>query len=214
MKKFYTPFQPSIYYNDEARVSNHNEIKQWVLDMYAQSPAKDDGNFYHTGFTTYFYKDFTSHLDELDIFKELKEIILREAEAYVANSYVQLRSNGVQVPPPRPLTFANMWFNVNPPGGYQGKHHHSMNLLGGTYYIDVPEDSGNIAFYDPNPFAYLHNQDPPAMHMIIPDFKVVTREGDLLIWPGWMDHEISVNKTKDKNRITISFGINWGFEPR
>ena len=130
-------------------------------------------------------------------------------EKYVVECYEHLRMHNVPVPDPRPLVFANMWFNVNPPGGYQGRHHHAMNLLGGTYYIDVPDDSGAIAFYDPNPFSYYHNQDPPARNMIIPDFKINTRKGDLLIWPGWMDHEISVNKTKDQNRITLSFAIDW-----
>ena len=145
----------------------------------------------------------------------MKELILSRAKEFIDNQMNVLADhNEPRLRKNTNIRIQNMWFNVNPPGGYQGRHHHSKNILGGTYYIDVPPDSGKIAFFDPNPFAYLHNQDPPAMHMLIPDFKVITREGDLLIWPGWMDHEISVNKTKDKNRITISFGINWGVDPR
>ena len=210
MKIFYEPFTSHIYYNDEARISNHDEIEAWINEMYQQSPTKEDGNFYNTGFTTYFYDDFTAHLDQLDVFKELATMILKEAEGYVTHRFQHLVNHGTGVPSsPRVLRFTHMWFNVNPPGGYQGRHHHAHNLLGGTYYISVPKNTGKIGFTDPNPFAYLHNQAPPAKNLLIPNFDVMTRAGDLLIWPGWMDHEISVNKTQDQNRITVSFGIDW-----
>ncbi len=208
MKTFYTPFSPTIYFNDSAKVSNHDEIKEWIVELYKQSPV-NDGNFYHTGFTTYFYNDFTGHLYDVDVFSELRDRILIEAQGYIDNSLALLSQINSRVESGRPIRFSNMWFNVNPPGGYQGRHHHAMNLLSGTYYVDVPKDSGKIGFYNPNAFAYLHNQEPPAMNLLVPNFDVQTEAGNLLIWPGWMDHEISVNKTADQNRITISFGINW-----
>lgn len=212
MNKFYSPFSTDILYSDQNRVSNHDELLQWVIDLYNKSPVKDEGNFYHTGFTTYFYDDFTGHLDQIEIFTELKDTILEQANIYVANRYRHLAEYSVPLPSRmRPLIITNMWFNINPPGGYQGRHHHAMNLLGGTYYLDVPKDSGKIGFFDPNPFSYIHNQEPKAKNLIISDFDIITTAGDLLIWPGWMDHEISVNKTSNENRVTISFGINWGF---
>lgn len=210
MKKFYHPFSPSILHTTECRVSNHDEIRNWILNMYSQSSVKDEGNFYNTGFTTYFYDDFTSHLDSISVFDELKNIILIEATTYVGNAMGQMAAHGEIAFYNKPLEFSKMWFNINPPGGYQGRHHHAMNLLGGTYYIDVPKDSGKIGFYNPNPFAYYHNQDLPSKHLLFPDYDIQPQAGDLLIWPGWMDHEIAVNKTKNENRITVSFGINWG----
>ena len=30
-------------------------------------------------------------------------------------------------------------------------------------------------------------------------------EGDLIIFPSWIPHQVSVNKTKDKERISLSF---------
>ena len=209
MKIFYEPFTPYIYYNDEAKVSNHDELHAWILDLYSKSPV-NDGNFYNTGFTTYFYGDETSHLDQIDIFAELRDFILKEAQFYVSRRFEYLHNHGVQSPSPAPpIRIRDMWFNVNPPHGYQSRHHHAHNLLGGTYYIDVPEDSGKIGFYDPNPFSYINNQAPAAKNLLIPNFDIKTKGGDLLIWPGWMDHEISVNKTKDQKRITVSFAIDW-----
>lgn len=209
MKHFFQPFSSFIYQNTEGKVSNHDELELWIMDLYNQSPRKGGGNFYGPGFTTYFYQDFTSHLDYVEPFKELKDFILSEASQYVINQVTHAADHKSVVSPPRPLKITNMWFNINPPGGYQGRHHHAKNLLGGTYYINVPENSGKIGFFNPNMFAYYNNQDPREKFLLITDFDIQPSNGDLLIWPGWMDHEISANNTADQNRITVSFAIDW-----
>lgn len=207
MKQFLNPFSPSIYHLTDNKVSNHDQLRDWILGMYNQSPVKE-GNFYNTGFTTHFYNDVTGHLYTNELFTELADKVMERAHEYITNSMDYL-SYGAANKQYKPIRFTNMWFNVNPPGGYQGRHHHSNNVLAGTYYIDVPKDSGKIAFFNPNPYAYLHNQMPVEATLTMPDFAIDPTEGDLIIWPGWMDHEISVNKTADQNRITISFGISW-----
>ena len=211
MKRFFQPFNSFIYQNTEGKVSNHDELETWLLELYNQSPRKNGGNFYGPGFTTYFYQDFTSHLDSIDLFKELKDFILAEAEQYVANQVMHVGQHQAPIDAPRKLRISNMWFNVNPPGGYQGRHHHSNNLLGGTYYINIPPGSGKIGFFNPNPFAYYNNQTPREKFMLVTDFDISPSAGDLLIWPGWMDHEISSNSTANLNRITVSFAIDWDF---
>jgi len=207
MTKIYSPFASHIYHTD-ARVSNHDEIHQWILKLYADSPVAHEGNFYGKGFTSYFYDDFSSHLNELDIFKELRDSILDHAAMYIDHQTAHMAQHRV-LARRRPLKIVSMWFNVNPPGGYQGRHHHAGNLLGGTYYIDVPPESGRIGFTDPNPFAYIMNQRHCSETLTIADFKIETLGGEMLIWPGWMDHEISANKTVDSKRITVSFAIDW-----
>lgn len=208
MKTYYNPFSSEIYYDNESKVSNHDELKDFLIDLYNQSPTKE-GNFYGTGLTTYFFNDFTSHLDTLPIFKELSEMILLKATEYVNNRILELNKLGINLEKPKELEIVNLWFNVNPYGGYQGKHHHAMNLLGGTYYINTPEDSGKIIFSNPNPFSYLKNQEPVINHLTSSDFRFNPEPGDLLIWPGWMDHEITSNDNVNDNRITVSFGLNW-----
>lgn len=211
MKTYYNPFTSEIYYDNESEVSNHNELKEFLVDLYSQSPVKE-GNFYGTGLTTYFYDDFTSHLDTLPIFKELSEMILLKATEYVNNRISELNKLGINLEKPKELELVNLWFNVNPCGGYQSKHHHAKNLLGGTYYINTPEDSGNIIFSNPNQFSYFKNQEPTINHLTCYDFRFNPDEGDLLIWPGWMDHEVSSSYNKDDNRISVSFGIVYGKE--
>ena len=42
-----------------------------------------------------------------------------------------------------------IWVNVNPPGAYQSRHTHSEFVAAGTYYLCVPENSGNLIFLSP-----------------------------------------------------------------
>lgn len=217
MKKYIHPFTSEFYINDECKVQTHEEIKSFITNLYAQSPVKDEGNFYNTGFTTYFYNDFTAHLDSLELFNELKNLIIEESKLYILNRTKELENVQANIRLTNiqekidtvGLTISKLWFNVNPYGGYQGRHHHAINLLGGTYYLQIPNNSGQIGFSNPNPFAYYKNQTSIYEHLTLSEFDFLPQEGTLLLWPGWADHEISANNNKTENRMTISFGINW-----
>lgn len=209
MQRFFEPFSPFIYYDTQSKVSNNDEIYDWIIKTWKKSPV-NDGNFYNTGFTTYYYDDVTSHLDTLDIFKPLAEIITDRAAFYVGSKLDHLMANGARDIIGKRVKITHCWFNVNPRHGYQGRHHHSPHLLAGTYYVDVPQDSGDISFYDPNPWAYYSNQSRSNPNLVMPNYTFSPHCGDLLIWPGWMDHEIGSNKNEEnKNRITVSFCIDW-----
>lgn len=218
MKEYINPFSAEFYINDECKVSNHEEIRKYISDLYDRSPMKETGNFYGTGLTTYFYDDFTAHLDVVPEFEELKSLIIEEAKLYILNRAKVLQSfnasTSVQAMQEKldriGLDIPKLWFNVNPYGGYQGKHHHASNLLGGTYYVQTPPNSGKIGLYNPNPFAYYKAQTPVHEHLTMNDYTFEPTEGTLLLWPGWADHEISVNNNQQQNRMTVSFGINWG----
>jgi hypothetical protein len=34
-------------------------------------------------------------------------------------------------------------------------------------------------------------------------------EGELYIWPGFIEHEVTTNLTEDQTRISISFCLDW-----
>jgi len=210
MKEYFTPFSPKILLDTESKVSNHDEILTWIKSIYNESPVKGQGNFYNTGFTTYFYDDFTSQLFEVDVFKHLKDLILERSTEYVNNIIEKMRElNAPWTRSHSNIRLRTMWFNINPPGGFQGRHHHAPDLLAGTYYISVPKYSGNITFTDPNQFAYYLNQTESSKSLLLSSYTFAPGEGDLLIWPGWMDHEIGVNKTSEEDRISVSFAIEW-----
>jgi uncharacterized protein (TIGR02466 family) len=102
------------------------------------------------------------------------------------------------------MNLSKLWVNINPPGSYQSRHTHSEFPVAGTYYLKVPENSGNLIFYHPSPHVEsLQRLKPfyPFTHIHVPC------DGDLLMWPGYMSHEVSYNYSNE-NRITVSFCLD------
>ena len=102
------------------------------------------------------------------------------------------------------LFLKKIWVNVNPPGGYQPRHTHSEFAVAGTYYLKVPEKSGDITFFHPSPHVECLQRLKPFYTFTHTHVPCV---GDLLIWPGYMSHEVSYNYS-NKNRITVSFCLD------
>ena len=97
-----------------------------------------------------------------------------------------------------------IWVNVNPPGAYQSRHTHSEFVAAGTYYLCVPENSGNLIFYHPSPYVEaLQRLKPyyPFTHTHVPS------DNDFLIWPGYLSHEVTYNYS-EQTRITVSFCLD------
>ena len=105
------------------------------------------------------------------------------------------------------LRLYNLWFNVNPPFSYNTIHNHHGAVLSGAYYIQVPEDSGNIEFYRDDQSEYYIPQ-LESYNSFTSQKKVLTPvEQQLLVFPGWLRHSVSQNKSS-KERISLSF--NYG----
>jgi uncharacterized protein (TIGR02466 family) len=104
-------------------------------------------------------------------------------------------------------TINNCWAMVNEKNAFNVLHHHPNSMLSGVYYVKVPENSGNIYFYDPRSGA----------QMLLPPFEQMTSltigkisykpiEGMFLIFPSWLWHGVEPN-TSDENRICLSFNV-------
>ena len=48
----------------------------------------------------------------------------------------------------------NMWININPTGGTNITHIHPHSFMSGVYYIQTPNDCGNLYFENPNPVSF------------------------------------------------------------
>jgi uncharacterized protein (TIGR02466 family) len=126
------------------------------------------------------------------------------------------------------LEVLNMWFNINTPGSSNSIHSHvnppSLNrvtsspIISGTFYVDVPDNSGDLVFHssrenyglkttEPSivriPSVFLKNEQNPH---IIPWFKIKPENGDLYLWFSDMLHGVETNKS-EFNRISISFNV-------
>ena len=103
------------------------------------------------------------------------------------------------------LQCTHAWVNINPQGSYQTRHNHACCDMAGTYYVTVPDaDSGNIQFYNPSPTVeamMIHQPYHCSTHLHIPTEK------DILIWPGFLDHEVTYNYS-DEERWSVSFMLS------
>ena len=122
----------------------------------------------------------------------------------------------------------NMCVNVNFPGCFNKFHRHvnppspdritSSSIISGTFYVRVPENSGDLTFHagreDYAQMAYepaqvripeMFFKSQKNMH-VRPVYRVKPQEGDLLFWFSDLMHGVEQNKS-DENRISISFNL-------
>ena len=100
------------------------------------------------------------------------------------------------------LLITHCWININGTGGYQTRHNHAGWDMVGTYYLSVSEsNTGYLNLYHPSPVVeayHLTRPYHPFTHTHIPT------EQDILIWPGYLDHEVTYNHSDDE-RWSITF---------
>ena len=105
----------------------------------------------------------------------------------------------------------NLWVNIN---GYKDTnidHIHPNCLISGVYYIQTPNDCGNIYFSHPayTAFQYDWNNDKqksaPFNDYNSSQWWFPSRVGRLYLFPSWLYHHVQPNMNKREKRISISF---------
>ncbi|MDX8352562.1 TIGR02466 family protein [Cognatiyoonia sp. IB215182] len=114
------------------------------------------------------------------------------------------------------LEIGTMWSIVNPPGSSNRAHIHPGSLWSGVYYVQTPEDCGDIEFIDPRtenlvrPARHQPNKKRPRTCWTKVNFTPTA--GKMLIFPSWLYHGVSPNLTTQKGsageRVIISFNLN------
>jgi uncharacterized protein (TIGR02466 family) len=103
------------------------------------------------------------------------------------------------------------WANINVRGSGNMSHVHPMTHWACVYYVYVPENAGMFLINDPRggipqmySMPYINDESPYKNDKLEPD----TPEGRLLIFPGWMSHEVSPNMS-DEKRYTIAANFSY-----
>jgi len=105
-----------------------------------------------------------------------------------------------------------LWANVNRRGSFNAIHTHPDAILSGAAYLKVDgEAQGVIQFLDAregNPTTHWRcfmnlNEATPLTEEAV---TIVPREGDILLFPGWVKHWVTPNET-DEARVTVAFNI-------
>jgi uncharacterized protein (TIGR02466 family) len=104
------------------------------------------------------------------------------------------------------VSLQNYWVHATPPGEVTQHHDHKPGLLSGVYYVDKPENSGDLVFVDVNPYheygpAVLPGTTDPISR---PEIAMPAGNGTMLVFPSWLPHKVPRNDS-DRRRVSVSF---------
>ena len=191
MKKNFNFNFSNFIYEDKLKYSN-NEFLLNVLNSFDnKSPTRD------TNWNCYVE---TSHRNK------------HNSKPLVPDEFIQLLNNKLKKVSKKindnffnNLFVNDIWYNVYTKNMYQENHRHYISLLSGIFYFKFDKEIHSPVifhnnffheeyfysdFSDVNVFSYTPNVD----------------EGSLIIFPGYMFHEVKP-QTTDIPRITIAFNI-------
>ena len=103
--------------------------------------------------------------------------------------------------PDRPVNaikFTEAWGNINPPKTQIKEHMHIGSDYSGIFYLQTPQNCGNISFRDPR----IHYE----MLYQTPNFSITPQAGRIIIFPAWLRHEIDINES-NQDRLGIAFNF-------
>lgn len=95
------------------------------------------------------------------------------------------------------------WTNINRPGSKNALHSHQLHHYVALYYVDA-EGTGDLVFHNPSNLTESCNPFGPFVGRI----AWTPKNGDLLLWPGWVPHETDLNLS-NTFRINIAFNIRF-----
>jgi uncharacterized protein (TIGR02466 family) len=151
------------------------------------------------------YPGYTSYaaLDDLPkrdpIFAQLARLLTRHAALFAKECAFDIK---------RKPKLDSLWANLLQAGGRHSSHIHPHSIISGTFYVEVPKNSGAIAFEDPR--LALMMAAPARQKDAPPDLRttvsVEPRPGLLLLWESWLRHEVLPGSGRGE-RLSISFNF-------
>ena len=180
----------SIDYNKKELVNFcYSEKKKYPAGMEGRS---NYGNSWHS----------SDHYMEED--NLISSIIFSSINSYFDNR--KILKEGIQ------YCISNAWININSNGGSNALHDHPGSSLSGVFWINVPKDSGELVFKNPNTFIEFstmraYNDDLTASFNKYESFYLEPKEGCMVLFPSHIQHKVKENMS-NKDRISISFNIH------
>lgn len=190
-------FQTLLYCKDLENFKSLNTQYATRVQGLKQEFTKDQANWICNTYTT--LNSYDLRLDPL--FQPLISAITQEVIQFSA-------SYGIIG---KPITCTDAWANVAGPGDFQEYHLHPNNHFSIAYYIQIPENSGDIhfksteAFFDNCPLPCKEDSMFPASaHQV----RVPAKEGMLVAFRANVQHMVSQNLS-NQDRISISMNFKF-----
>jgi hypothetical protein len=170
------------------------------------------------GFLGFDTKNITE--DILKFSKETKNIQISNQGGYQGHDYFNedfVNAVISVIPRRKDKPFKNpklySWVNINKKNNYNTRHVHldTRMFLSGVYYAKVPENSGNIRFYDPRGPLMQAMSDHDYFYDGFAYQYLIPKDDMIIFFPSWLEHDVEPNNS-DEDRISIAFNIFVDFE--
>lgn len=99
------------------------------------------------------------------------------------------------------IVSGGMWANVSGQHSSNRVHNHPGCIWSFVYYVQTPNNCGDIIFLDPR--IQAHIMYIPLKRQYERDISYTPTPGRLIVFPSWLQHEVRINKSKQK-RVSIS----------
>lgn len=98
----------------------------------------------------------------------------------------------------------NSWTTRNPIGVGHPKHVHPNSIFSGVYYINASEETAPFTLHSESPIFKKFNLEYHYTNYSIfnsNDWSFPVKSGSLIIFPSWVEHSSSVNKSTTDRRL-------------
>jgi uncharacterized protein (TIGR02466 family) len=132
----------------------------------------------------------------IPIINKITGLILHNVN-YVSKKYFKLNKF---------LNISNIWFNINRYKDSNSKHIHPNSLLSGVFYSKVPNNSGDIEFFNSeSALIFFSDVDKIEKNEYnSSSFNLVPEVSFLHIFPSFLNHCVTPNFSNEE-RISFSF---------
>jgi len=145
-----------------------------------------------------------------------QSIIYNHKDFLITNQFINVQINFInnyisqfQLKQNHEWNIKGLWFNVNPKYSLNNLHTHCDCDFSAVYYIQVPKNSGNIIFENPNPVmlhqGFYQNQFY-YNEFNSNSFEIEPKDNMLILFPSYLPHRVGQNLS-DQDRISLSFNI-------
>lgn len=185
---------------------NHEELNSSLLSHIYEEHERDSSGISRSNFPGLGGWHSHNNLHKDENFKPLAERI------DLASRKI---SSQMGYSPDKSLKVGTMWSIINPPGSANKAHIHPSSHWSGVYYVQTPENSGQIEFTDPRT-AHVMNQPNFATgrkrgRESWTKVNYTPKPGKLIVFPSWLYHAVepnlSVAEGKNANRVIVSFNL-------
>tara|TARA_R100000664_G_C2714233_1_gene109950 strand:+ start:55 stop:636 length:582 start_codon:yes stop_codon:yes gene_type:complete len=136
------------------------------------------------------------HILDNEVFFDLKKSILNEIENFLHRSLIINK----------PYQIYQSWITKTPPNCKSNYHTHT-SVFSGVFYLDTPENSGDIMFKD---FYTKHIFDEDEFlhgnYLNAQNWHIEPKDGLLIMFPSHVHHKISTNLSNE-DRYSLAFDI-------